>query len=153
MASTTDIKNGLVIKFNNGLCQVVEFQHVKPGKGAAFVRTKLKNITTGKVLDNTFPSGAKIEKARVETRRHQFLYKDDLGFHFMNTDTYEQVSIQESLISAPDLLKDGENLLVVVLYISAADSCAPNNLSFLALLESSNTSPLSHCFAAPLVAL
>ena len=79
MASTNDIKNGLCMKFKNDLYIVTEFQHVKPGKGPAFVRTKLKNVKTGKVIDNTFSAGHKIETARVETHKHTFLYKDDIG--------------------------------------------------------------------------
>jgi elongation factor P len=110
MASTADFKNGLVIEYNNDLFTIVEFQHVKPGKGPAFVRTKLKSISTGKVLDNTFSSGVKVTTARVERRPHQFLYKDDMGHHFMNTSTYEQVAIQESLINAPKFLKDGQEV-------------------------------------------
>ena len=76
MENTADIKNGLCIELNGNLFFVIEFQHVKPGKGPAFVRTKLKNVKTGKVIDNTFPSGHKIVTARVEKRVHQFLYKD-----------------------------------------------------------------------------
>ena len=110
MASTSDIRNGLVIKFNHDLYQIVEFLHVKPGKGAAFVRTKLKSITTGKVLENTFPSGAKIEPVRVETRKHQFLYREDDLLHFMNTETFEQIALQEHLINAPGFLKEGQEV-------------------------------------------
>lgn len=110
MATTSDIKNGLCIVHNNDLYMVTEFQHVKPGKGPAFVRTKLKNVKTGKVLDNTFSAGHKIETARVEKRPHQFLYKDDFGFHFMNADTYEQVMIEEIMIDSPDLIKDGQEV-------------------------------------------
>ena len=110
MATTADIKNGLVIEFNNGLFSVIEFQHVKPGKGPAFVRTKLKNITTGKVIDNTFSAGHKITTARVERRSYQYLYQDDLGYHFMDTSTYEQVSVQEEQINAPKFLKDGQEV-------------------------------------------
>ena len=87
MANTSDIKNGMVLDHNNGLWQIVEFLHVKPGKGAAFVRTKLKNIETGKVVDNTFNAGHKIDPVRIETREHTFLYNDDEGYHFMNTET------------------------------------------------------------------
>lgn len=108
MANTADIKNGLCIVYNHGLYMVTEFQHVKPGKGPAFVRTKLKNVKTGKVIDNTFSAGHKIETARVEKRAHQFLYKDDFGFHFMNSDTYEQVMVEESMMDNPDLIKDGQ---------------------------------------------
>ena len=91
MANTSDIKNGLCIRFNHDLFTVIEFQHVKPGKGAAFVRTKLKSLTTGKVLDNTFPSGAKLETVRVERRQYQYLYNDEQGYHFMNLDDFEQI--------------------------------------------------------------
>ncbi len=108
MATTADIKNGLCMEFNYDIWTVVEFQHVKPGKGAAFVRTKIKSLTTGKVLENTFPSGHKIEEVRVERRNCQFLYRDDNGFHFMNTETFEEVMLPESLISAPQFLMDGQ---------------------------------------------
>ena len=107
MASTSDIKNGLCIEYNNNLYFVTEFQHVKPGKGPAFVRTKLKNVVTGKVIDNTFPSGHKIITARVEKRSHQFLYKDGSGFHFMDSSTYEQIMLQEEQIDYPKYLMDG----------------------------------------------
>ncbi len=110
MATTSDIKNGLVIEFNHDLFSVVEFQHVKPGKGPAFVRTKLKSITTGKVIDNTFSAGHKITTARVERRPYQFLYKDDMGYHCMDTNTYEQIAVQEDLINAPKFLKDGQEV-------------------------------------------
>lgn len=110
MASTSDFKNGLCLEYNNGLYMITEFQHVKPGKGPAFVRTKLKNVKTGKVLDNTFTAGHKIVTARVEKRTHQYLFKDDMGYHFMNTETYDQVMIQEELINAPTLMKDGQEV-------------------------------------------
>lgn len=110
MATTADFKNGLCIEFNHDLYAIVEFQHVKPGKGPAFVRTKLKSLTTGKVIDNTFTAGHKVTTARVERRPHQFLYKDDLGYHFMDNETYEQMSIEESLINNPGLMKDGQNV-------------------------------------------
>lgn len=108
MATTADIKNGLCIVINNDLWMITEFQHVKPGKGPAFVRTRLKNIKTGKVVDNTFSAGHKIETARVEKRTHQFLFKDEFGFHFMNTSTFEQVMIPEEMIENSDLIKDGQ---------------------------------------------
>ncbi len=110
MATTADFKNGLCLEYNHGLYMITEFQHVKPGKGPAFVRTKLKNVRTGKVIDNTFTAGHKIVTARVEKRAHQFLYKDDMGYHFMNSETYEQVMIQEDLINAPTLMKDGQEV-------------------------------------------
>ncbi len=113
MASTADFKNGLCLEYNNGLYMITEFQHVKPGKGPAFVRTKLKNIKTGKVLDNTFTAGHKIVTARVERRAHQYLYKDDIGYHFMDNESYEQIAIQEGLINAPQLMKDGQEVDVL----------------------------------------
>jgi|TARA_B110000285_G_C15139391_1_gene629681 elongation factor P len=108
MDSTTDLKNGVCIVFNHDVFQVTEFLHVKPGKGPAFVRTKLKSLTTGKVLDNTFPSGSKIEIVRIERRKYQYLYKDDIGYHFMNCDTYEQISLEKHLIDNPQYLSDGD---------------------------------------------
>ena len=107
MATTADIKNGLCIEYNGQLFSIVNFQHVKPGKGAAFVRTKLKNLKTGKVIENTFNAGVKIDIVRVERRPYQYLYKDDMGFNFMHTETFEQVSIAEDLIENPGLLKEG----------------------------------------------
>jgi len=114
MATTADIKNGLCIEYNHGLYVIVEFQHVKPGKGPAFVRTKLKNIGNGKVIENTFSSGHKITTARIEKRPHQFLYKDDIGYHFMDSNNFEQVAIPDSIIASADLMKEGQ--LVDVLY-------------------------------------
>ena len=101
------------IEFNGQLVTIVQFQHVKPGKGPAFVRTKLKNIATGRILENTFTSGVKVTEARVEHRPHQFLYKDDLGYHFMNNESFEQMSIQESLVESPDLLREGQEVDMV----------------------------------------
>jgi len=105
MANTSDIKNGLCLNHNGDLWTIIEFLHVKPGKGPAFVRTKLRNLNNGKVVDHTFNAGVKIEPVRIETRKHQFLFKDDMGYHFMNCDDFEQVSIPEALINAPHLLK------------------------------------------------
>ncbi|MCG8701109.1 MAG: elongation factor P [Bacteroidales bacterium] len=108
MATTADIRNGLCIEYNNDLYTIVEFQHVKPGKGPAFVRTKLKNVKTGKVIDNTFASGHKINEQRIERRQYQYLYSDDLGFNFMHNETFEQISIEEALINAPEFLLEGQ---------------------------------------------
>ncbi|MFW5726874.1 MAG: elongation factor P, partial [bacterium] len=104
MATTADFRNGLCLEFNNDLYTIVEFQHVKPGKGGAFVRTKLKSLTSGKVIENTFNAGVKVTTARIERRPHQFLYKDDMGFHFMDSNTFEQVSIPEEKIDSPEFL-------------------------------------------------
>jgi elongation factor P len=114
MASTADFRNGLVIEFNNDLYTIVQFQHVKPGKGPAFVRTKLKNLKSGRVIDNTFSSGTKVILARVERRPYQYLYKDDMGYYFMHLETYEQIHIAENQISSNEFLKEGQNVEVVV---------------------------------------
>jgi elongation factor P len=113
MATTADIRNGLCIEFNGELFVITEFQHVKPGKGAAFVRTKIKNLRTGKVLPNTFPAGSKINIQRVERRPYQYLYNDDSGFNFMHVNTFEQVSIPKEIINAPDFLKEGQEVEIV----------------------------------------
>ena len=114
MASTADFRNGLVIEFNGELYSIVQFQHVKPGKGPAFVRTKLKNIKTGRILDNTFSSGTKVTLARVERRPYQYLYKDDIGYYFMHTETFEQIHVNEETIDSPEFLKEGQHVEVVV---------------------------------------
>lgn len=113
MISTADFKNGMCIEFKDDLYQIVQFQHVKPGKGPAFVRTKLKNVNTGRVIDNTFNSGVKVQEARIERRPHQFLYKDEMGYNFMDSISYEQVTLEESLISGAKFLKDGDGVEVV----------------------------------------
>ncbi len=113
MATTADFKNGLCIEFNNGLYTIVEFQHVKPGKGGAFVRTKLKNLTNGKVIENTFNAGVSVTTARIERRPHQFLYKDDLGYNFMDSNTFEQVVLEEKLVPNADLMKDGQEVEII----------------------------------------
>lgn len=114
MATTSDIRNGLCIEHNNGLYQIIEFQHVKPGKGPAFVRTKLKSLENGKVLDNTFPAGHKIFPVRIERRPYQFLYNDDQGFHFMNSETFEQIFLKKELINMPDFLIEGMNCEILM---------------------------------------
>ena len=119
MANTSDIRKGLCIKYNHDIYKIVEFLHVKPGKGPAFVRTKLKSVTTGKVIDNTFSAGHKIEDVRVETRSYQYLYAEGDTFHFMNTDDYNQISLEKNSLDAPDLLKEGE---VVTILFNTEDS-------------------------------
>jgi elongation factor P len=114
MATTQDFKNGLVIEFNNDLYVIVQFQHVKPGKGPAFVRTKLKSLKNGRVIENTFSSGVKINVARVERRPYQYLYKDDMGFIFMHMETFEQITVPVSMIENHQYLKEGQNVEIVV---------------------------------------
>ncbi len=99
MATSNDLKNGIVLNIEGQLWTVVEFQHVKPGKGAAFVRTKLKNILTGKVVDRTFNAGVKVETANVDKRDMTYLYNDGSGYIFMDKNTYDQVSLSEETVS------------------------------------------------------
>ena len=113
MISTSDIKKGLCIKYSNDIYKIIEFLHVKPGKGPAFVRTKLKSVTSGKVIDNTFPAGHKIDDVRVENRKYQYLYNNGSTFHFMNTDDYNQIELQKSILDAPQLLKEGAHVTVM----------------------------------------
>ena len=114
MASTSDIKNGLCIKYNNDIYKIIEFLHVKPGKGPAFVRTKLRSLSNGKVLDNTFSAGHKIEEVRVETHSFQFLYAEGDQFHFMNIESYEQITLDKKTLDAPELLKEGTIVMVQI---------------------------------------
>ena len=114
MASTSDIKNGLCIKYNNDIYKIIEFLHVKPGKGPAFVRTKLRSLSNGKVLDNTFSAGHKIEEVRVETHSFQYLYAEGDQFHFMNVESYEQITLDKKTLDAPDLLKEGTIVMVQI---------------------------------------
>jgi elongation factor P len=104
----------LVIEYNGDLHVIVQFQHVKPGKGPAFVRTKLRSLKTGRVIDNTFSSGTKVNVARVERRPYQYLYKDDMGYYFMHLETFEQIHVAVDLIDSPEFLKEGQNVEVVV---------------------------------------
>ena len=113
MSTTSDIRNGLCIKYNHDIYKVIEFLHVKPGKGPAFVRTKLKSLTSGKVVDNTFSAGHKIDSVRVETNKFQYLYNDASTYHFMNTDDYNQISIEEKFLDNPQLMKEGEIVTVI----------------------------------------
>jgi len=98
MASTADFRNGMIINFKNDLYEIVEFQHVKPGKGGAFVRTKLKNVKTGAVLDNTFRAGEKVEEIRLEKHKMEYLYYDGNNYIIMDPTTYEQVGIPEDFL-------------------------------------------------------
>lgn len=114
MANTSDIRKGLCIRFNHDIFKIIEFLHVKPGKGPAFVRTKLKSVTTGKVIDNTFSAGHKIDDVRVETHKFQYLYNEGTTYHFMNTEDYTQIQLPESALDRPDLIKEGEVVTVII---------------------------------------
>lgn len=139
MASTSDIRKGLCIRYNNDIYKIIEFLHVKPGKGPAFVRTKLKSVSTGKVLDNTFSAGHKIEDVRVETRSYQFLYAEGETYHFMNTDDYNQITLQESALDAPNLLKEGT--VVTILFNTEDASPLSVDMPASIILEVTYTEP------------
>lgn len=115
MASTADFRNGMVFKYSGDLYQIVEFQHVKPGKGGAFVRTKLKNVVNGKVIDNTFRSGEKVEEVRLEARQMQYLYPEGGSYVFMDNETYEQINMDDTLIGDDVVkwLKEGTDFKVL----------------------------------------
>lgn len=123
MATTNDLKNGIVLNIDGNLWTVVEFQHVKPGKGPAFVRTKLKSIESGKVVDRTFNAGTKVETASVDRRDMQYLYNDGTNYVFMDTSTYDQLEISpDAMGSAVDYLLENQDAVVAtnegrVLYV------------------------------------
>lgn len=108
MISTNDVKSGMALDLPEGLFSVVESQHVKPGKGKAFVRMKLKNVRTGAVVDKTFRAGENVPQARIDRRDFTFLYRDDLGFNFMDGETFDQISVSPDLVdTSADFLSDG----------------------------------------------
>ena len=115
MATSNDLKNGMVLNIDGQLWTVVEFQHVKPGKGPAFVRTKLKNVMSGKVVDKTFNAGVKVETANVDKREMQFLYNDGEGFVFMDLDTYDQMTLSAATVGdAADFMLENQNAIVAL---------------------------------------
>jgi elongation factor P len=114
MATTADFRNGMCLNIDGVYFFITEFLHVKPGKGPAFVRTKLKNVTTGRVIDKTWNSGVKVEEVRIERRPYQFLYKDDMGYNFMHPETFEQISLPGESIDGVQFLKDGDSVEAMV---------------------------------------
>ena len=113
MATTNDLKNGIVLNLDGQLWTVIEFQHVKPGKGGAFVRTKLKNVLSGKVLDRTFNAGVKVETATVDKSQMQYLYRDGSDYVFMDKDTYDQLNVAEETIGdVGHFLLEGQDVMV-----------------------------------------
>ena len=114
MATTADIKNGMCLDIDGQYLVITEFLHVKPGKGPAFVRTKMKNVVTGRTIERTFNSGIRIEEVRIERRSYQYLYTDDMGYNFMNNETFDQVSVSKDIINGVDFLKEGMICEVVV---------------------------------------
>lgn len=139
MASTSDIRNGLCIRYNHDIYKIIEFLHVKPGKGPAFVRTKLKSVTNGKVIDNTFSAGHKLEDVRVETHKFQFLYNDGEYYHFMNNEDYSQIQLVEAVLDNPGLMKEGE--VVTVLINTEDDAPLSVDLPASVVLEVTHTEP------------
>ena len=139
MATTADIKIGMCIELDGKTFQIVDFQHVKPGKGPAFVRTKLKNLENGRVLDNTFSAGARIEPVRVERRPYQFTYEDDLGMHFMHTETFEEIIIDKNLINNYDLMADGQ--IVEVMFHTEKETVLSAELPPIVDMEVTYTEP------------
>lgn len=113
MATTADFRNGLCFNHNGDPWKIESFLHVKPGKGPAFVRTKIRNLTTGRLLDNTFTSGVKIDVIRVENRKYQFLYAEGNDYHLMNNDDYEQIMMQKDFIDNVQFLKEGATVEVL----------------------------------------
>ena len=108
MATTADIRKGLCIEFNHDIYKVIEFLHVKPGKGPAFVRTKLK------ILDNTFSAGHKIDEVKVITRKFQYLYDDENGYHFMNNEDFTQIYLNKEMIENAQFMKAGEEITIIL---------------------------------------
>lgn len=139
MATTADFRNGLIIEFNGDLYAIVEFQHVKPGKGPAFVRTRLRNLKTGKILPNTFTAGVKINVQRVERRPMQYLYNDGQDYFFMNAETFEQLQIEKDLINAPQFLKEGN--IAEIMYHTETDTVLTCELPATVVLEVTYTEP------------
>lgn len=139
MATTADIKNGMCIDIDGQFYFIVEFLHVKPGKGPAFVRTKLKNVMTGRVVDKTFNSGIKLNDVRIERRPHQYLFLDDMGYNFMNNETYEQIPIKKEMINGVDFLKEGDTIEIV--YHAETETPLYGDLPSHVVLEITYTEP------------
>lgn len=138
MADTTDFRNGFCMLIDGDIFSIAEFQHVKPGKGGAFVRTKLKNMHTGAVLDRTFRSGDKVEEVRLEKREMQYLYSETDLYYFMDLDTYEQMGIASDVVGkTANLLKESENAHVLI----ARDAAIGVDLPNFVLLEVTHTEP------------
>lgn len=114
MATTADFRNGMCLDIDGQYYFIVEFLHVKPGKGPAFVRTKLRNVATGRIIDKTWNSGVKVDEVRIERRPYQYLYNDDMGYHFMHPETFEQIAINGELIEGVRFLKEGDMVEAMV---------------------------------------
>jgi elongation factor P len=139
MANTADIRNGLCIKHNDKLFQIIEFQHVKPGKGPAFVRTKMRQIESGRVLDHTFSAGHKIEPVRIENREHQYLYQESTDYVFMNNESFEQINIPAKMIEKPLFLQEG--MVVNILFHAEEEAPLVVDLPMYIISEVTYTEP------------
>ena len=139
MASTSDIRKGLCIRFNNDIYKIIEFLHVKPGKGPAFVRTKMRQIESGKVLDHTFSAGHKIEPVRIENREHQYLYQEGTDYVFMNNESFEQVNIPSKMIEKPLFLQEG--MVVNILFHAEEEAPLVVDLPMYIISEVTYTEP------------
>jgi len=115
MISTNDVRPGMALDLDNGIFQIVEYQHTKPGKGKAFVKMKLKNLLSGAVIERTFRADEPVQQAIIERRAHQYLYSDDLGYHFMDGESYAQLTLNEAQVgNASGYLKEGDTLLLAM---------------------------------------
>lgn len=139
MGSTSEIRKGLCIRHSSDIYTIVEFLHVKPGKGPAFIRTKLKSLSSGKVIDNTFPSSAKIDIVRVERRSYQYLYREGDSFIMMDQETYDQIPISPHQIPSSKFLKEGD--VVVVLSNTEDDQILQAEMTQTVTLEVTYTEP------------
>jgi len=138
MADTSDFRNGMVIKYKNDLYKIVDFLHVKPGKGGAFVRTSLKNIFTGQQIENTFRAGEKVEEVRIIAKQMQYLYTDNDIYFFMDNDTYEQIPVQkEVLADTLRFLKENQQVKILLHDDKPIDSEMPPHVE----LEVAKTTP------------
>ena len=139
MATTADFKNGLYFSYNGKPCKLIYFQHVKPGKGPAFVKTKFKNLENGKTLDNTFSAGEKIDLITVERRPYQFLYKDEDGYNFMHSETFDQIHLDTDFVENADLMKAGQS--VEMMFLADEERCLTCELPQFVELEVTYTEP------------
>lgn len=139
MATTADFKNGLFFNYNGKPCQLIYFQHVKPGKGPAFVKTKFRNLENGKILENTFSAGEKIEIITVERRPYQFLYKDEDGYNFMHSETFDQIHLDTDFVENADLMKEGQ--AVEMMFLADEERCLTCELPQFVELEVTYTEP------------
>ena len=139
MATTADFKNGMCLDIDGNYFFIVEFLHVKPGKGPAFVRTKLRNVKTGRILDKTWNSGVKVNEVRIERRPYQYSYKDEMGYHFLHTETWEEIIVPGESIEGVEFLKDGD--IVEAMVHAASETVLTCEMPANVVLEIKYTEP------------